>query len=156
MKPIGGGDTAPASHMARRAPGRYHGGPGRYHGGPGHHPAPNIAPMPAPATETPSRGRGRTHEGHRTMVGHRRIPCSDPKEMQLRDNWYEAKAALEAVGFPDSGPERQKFRAADKTLTDYVEKKRWEAVEEDKRKHPKAKRNLPFEGTKVGIGRTIK
>lgn len=68
---------------------------------------------------------------------------SDPEEQRLRDLWYEAKFHLEVNGNPDSGTFRHAFNHIDDILTKYLWDRAVSLREEDRKKHPKAKRNLP-------------
>ena len=69
-----------------------------------------------------------------------RFFCSDPAEVRLRDAWHAAKSAMEADPVPDNVRE---FHEAHRLLSTYL----WDRVQaeqaEDRRRHPKAKRNLP-------------
>lgn len=79
------------------------------------------------------------------MTGYRPLPTSDPKEAQLRAEWYEAK---ERGGTA--------FQLADAALSRYLWDRTEADIAEDRRKHPKAKRNQPVpEGIAVGEGRTL-
>lgn len=66
----------------------------------------------------------------RQALGYRRLPTSDPKEQALRDRWYAAET-----------PEERS--AIDRELSDYLWKRTMATVEADRKKHPRAKRNLP-------------
>lgn len=68
---------------------------------------------------------------------------SDPEEQRLRDLWYEAKRALEIDGNPDTGNSRFAFNHIDSQLTTYLWDRAVQLREDDRKKHPKAKRNLP-------------
>lgn len=62
--------------------------------------------------------------------GYSNVPCADPKEAALRKRWYST------LGTPDHDQ-------VNKELADYVYTRTQRLVEEDRRKHPKAKRNAP-------------
>ena len=66
--------------------------------------------------------------------------CSDPKEANYRETWHRAKAKYEENPTPAT---LGWFKAADRTLSDYIWNRTLREIEEDRRKHPKAKRNQP-------------
>jgi hypothetical protein len=63
------------------------------------------------------------------MPGYKGIPSSDPEEQRLREAWYAAE-----------GDERAKVG---QVLSDYLWNRLMAEIEEDRRRHPKKKRNLP-------------
>lgn len=69
-----------------------------------------------------------------------RFFCSDPTEARLRQAWHDARSAMDAEYTPDNVRE---FHEAHATLSRYL----WSRVEadiaEDRKRHPKAKRNQP-------------
>lgn len=73
------------------------------------------------------------------MVGYRRLTTSDPKEQRLRDAWYSAKA---------TGDVTEAERIHDE-LSSYLWNRTQAEVEADRKKHPKARRNLPV-GSEIG------
>lgn len=75
------------------------------------------------------------------MVGYKKLPTKDSREENLRHEWHRAKEALAEAGFPDSGVARQHFNHVDKQLSDYLWQRTLDDIEEDRRRHPKAKRN---------------
>jgi hypothetical protein len=77
----------------------------------------------------------------RQVLGYRKLPASDPREENLRHEWHRAKEALANAGFPDSGPTRHAFNHADRQLSDYLWRRTLDDIEEDRKRHPKAKRN---------------
>lgn len=63
------------------------------------------------------------------MTGYRPLPTSDPVEQRLRDAWYEADGAeRELIGLQ---------------LSTHIWNRNETAVAQDRKKHPKAKRNQP-------------
>lgn len=95
----------------------------------------------------------------RQALGYRRLPSSDPIEMDLRDAWYKAKIEWETMGCPDSGPVWQGFQYANNKLSAYLWDRASRDVAADRAKHPKAKRNQPVpkrdEATNEPNGRVI-
>lgn len=83
-----------------------------------------------------------THDLRQTF-GYRRLPASDPHEQKLRDDWYAAKRAWEDASCPDSGIVYQHFLHVDAQLSAHLWNRALDDREKDRRKHPKAKRNLP-------------
>lgn len=75
------------------------------------------------------------------MAGHRFLTAPDPEEHRLRVAWYET------LGTPQ-------HKLADSRLAAYLWKRAQAEVAEDRRKHPKAKRNQLPEGP-VGTGRNL-
>lgn len=65
------------------------------------------------------------------MVGRRQLPCSDPEEQRLREAFYAA----------EEGSNRRQ-QVADE-LARYLWQRVSAEVEEDRKRHPKKKRNLP-------------
>lgn len=59
-----------------------------------------------------------------------KYPTSDPEEARLRQRWHDT------VGTPEHA-------VADRLLSNYLWKRTEADIAEDRRKHPKAKRNLP-------------
>lgn len=96
----------------------------------------------------------------RQALGYRRLPSSDQTEMDLRDDWYKAKAAWETMGCPDSGLSWQAYQHANDKLAAYLWQRASRDVEADRAKHPKAKRNQPVpkrtdDDTETPNGRVI-
>ena len=69
--------------------------------------------------------------------GYRRLPCSDPEEQRLQDEWYAGE---------DGAGGRLAAYLWNRTKTE---------VEEDRRKHPKKKRNQTWNGGPTGEGRLL-
>lgn len=74
------------------------------------------------------------------MVGTRRLKASDPEEQRLRDAFYAA---------PEGSQER---RDVADLLAAYIWNRVSREVEADRKKHPKAKRNLPVGHEGAGGG----
>lgn len=73
------------------------------------------------------------------MPGYRPIPSSDPHEQELREQWYKATGkAKETIG---------------NQLAAYLWQRTESWVAEDRRRHPKAKRNQPVP-TDIVVGET--
>lgn len=72
------------------------------------------------------------------MTGYRRLTSIDPVEQELRDAWYEAKAAKDNG---DAGA-TLRFIKADSALAEFLWKRASTIVAKDRAKHPKAKRNM--------------
>lgn len=66
-------------------------------------------------------------------ISYRTLPTSDPKEAQLRAEWYEARASGNA----------QRFERADEQLSNYLWARTETDIAADRKRHPKAKRNQP-------------
>ncbi len=66
------------------------------------------------------------------MVGYSQIPATDPEEQRLRDEWYAAKQ----IG-------GEAFDIANGKLVHYIWIRACNTVQEDRIRHPKAKRNQP-------------
>ena len=66
-------------------------------------------------------------------LGYRKLVASDPEEQRLRDRWHAAR---------ELGSEVEK-RRTDRELCDYIWSRAIAEREADRKKHPKAKRNLP-------------
>lgn len=86
-------------------------------------------------------------------LGYRPLPCADPVEAKLREHWYATRRAVAETPGPSA---TEAHAQADRQLSAYL----WNQVEgqiaEDRRKHPKAKRNAPVpKGIEVGSGRVI-
>lgn len=77
------------------------------------------------------------------MISRRLPPASDPEEQRLRELWHQRKAEWEANGRPDSAPSHHAFMKVDHDLSQYLWKRVETAIAEDRRKHPKARRNAP-------------
>ena len=77
----------------------------------------------------------------RQAIGFRRLPASDQREQELRDQWYETKER--ADGLPTTSPEAQYFVLIDQKLRDYLWQRACKIIAEDRAKHPKARRNQP-------------
>lgn len=84
------------------------------------------------------------------MVGFRNIPSSDPEEQRLRVAWHKAREAKE------TGAEGTAlaFTRADEALISYIWQRAVKQIEDDRRKHPKARRNQKHEGP-LGQGRSL-
>lgn len=67
------------------------------------------------------------------MVGFKRLKASDPKEEELRSAWYEAKEAGDEIRISQIG----------RQLSAYIWQRNCDIVAEDRKRHPKAKRNAP-------------
>lgn len=85
----------------------------------------------------------------RQALGYRRLPTKDEREDEMRSRWYAAKIGLEAAGSPDSGKERDAFQQINDELCNYLWKRTMDEIEEDRRRHPKAKRNAAV-GSRIG------
>lgn len=91
-------------------------------------------------------------------VGPRAVPVSmqrrpkDERELILREDWYKAKEAWVKDGCPDSAPSEKAFRFIDKKLSDYLWERARSEIEEDRKRHPKARRNAPVGSEKPGGG----
>lgn len=83
-------------------------------------------------------------------LGYRALPTSDPKEAELRAKWYETRTK---ANLSESPEDVAAHRAAHEELSSYLWKRTEAAVEADRRKHPKAKRNAPV-GSAIGAGGT--
>lgn len=81
----------------------------------------------------------------RQALGYRRLPTSDPREQEMRDEWFRAKRLWEDAACPDSGIAYQHFQHIGRQFCDYLWKRASDERERDRQKHPKAKRNLPPE-----------
>lgn len=81
----------------------------------------------------------------RQALGYRGLPASDPQEAILREQWHTAKQEWVDAGAPDSGIMHQHFQHVDCQLSDYLWKRASDEKEDDRKRHPKAKRNLPVE-----------
>ena len=79
------------------------------------------------------------------MVGFKRLEAVDPREDELRRAWHEAK---------DAGDEK-KLTQIGVELSDYIWKRSVAIIEEDRRKHPKAKRNASVGSEGKGGGRVL-
>lgn len=63
------------------------------------------------------------------MPGYKGIPASDPVEQDMRERWYDSEGReRELVGIE---------------LGNYIWNRTLAIVEEDRKRHPKKKRNLP-------------
>lgn len=68
-------------------------------------------------------------------------PSSDPEEQRLREQWHATK---EAATKPESTEmDRNAYLLANARLSAYLWNRVETAIAEDRKKHPKAKRNLP-------------
>lgn len=79
------------------------------------------------------------------MVGYKTLVASDPVEQEMRTAWHAAK---------DAGNWEAK-RAIERKLSDYIWNRVQKVIEEDRKKHPKAKRNLPVGSEGGGGGRFL-
>lgn len=88
------------------------------------------------------------------MPGYRPLVSSDPEEQRLRDDWHRLKRAATA---PDSTYDaRLAFEVADQRLVSYLWNRTQADIAEDRRKHPKAKRNQGVpEGATPSGGRCV-
>lgn len=79
---------------------------------------------------------------------------SDPVLKELQAKWYVLRDAWRAEGCPDASPKQREFHHHDAKLCKYL----WDKVErdiaEDRRRHPKAKRNQ-VSNTTGGHGRHL-
>lgn len=71
------------------------------------------------------------------MVGYRRLPCSDPKEQELRTAYYEAKGNWLAEGSKEDGAAARRYQEADTQLSKYIRERNEAEHREYKMKHPK-------------------
>lgn len=88
-------------------------------------------------------------------LGHKAIPASDPEEQRLRVEWYKRRKLWGDEGFPSASNSKRSFDRIDETLTAYLWKRASDEVAADRRKHPKAKRNLPVGYETLGDGGRI-
>lgn len=70
------------------------------------------------------------------MIGYKGVPTSDPEEQRLRDDWY----------FQKENGTAQDFSIATQRLTKFLWDRVVKDIENDRAKHPKAKRNQVYEG----------
>lgn len=68
------------------------------------------------------------------------FPCSDPTEASLRSQWHSAKAAVEVSPTQEN---QRTFAQAHRSLSEYLWNRVQAQVEEDRKRHPRAKRNQP-------------
>lgn len=66
------------------------------------------------------------------MTGYRMLPANDPVENMLRRQWYEARA--------EGG---QAFEVANLRLASYLWQRAQDDAAADRKRYPKAKRNMP-------------
>lgn len=88
----------------------------------------------------------------RQAMGYRHIPASDPKEQELRDALFSARANYVQSGSVEGSPEQRTMLQADSRLADYLWERACAQVEKDRLKHPKAKRNMAVGAEKPGGG----
>lgn len=80
-----------------------------------------------------------------------KIPASmlpeppDPEVERLQALWHQRRKEWVAEGSPDSGATWQAFSFIETKLTDHLWRKRASVIEEDRKKHPRAKRNAPYQ-----------
>lgn len=74
-------------------------------------------------------------------IGYRRVPTSDPEEERLRTLFYSA-------------PSASARQVASEQLAAYLWKRVEAEVAADRKKHPKKKRNLSYDGSISAIGAT--
>ena len=86
----------------------------------------------------------------RGALGYRLLKCSDPVEDDLRRQWYAADAAR-SNGDAAAG---EHFTRVDDKLKSYLWKRACAEREEDRKKHPKARRNQVYTGPS-GEGRAL-
>lgn len=79
----------------------------------------------------------------RGTLGYRPLPAQDAEEQRLRDEWHRTKTAWASTGHQDGTPEAREHQKIDRLLTEYLWRRTMATIEEDRRKHPKAKRNMP-------------
>jgi hypothetical protein len=72
------------------------------------------------------------------------IRTSDQILADMQERWHALKEAWVQDGCPSSAPSLHEFNHHDKKLADYLWNKARADREEDRRKHPNAKRNQPF------------
>lgn len=84
------------------------------------------------------------------MTGYHATPTSDPVERRLRSLWYSTRDSMneafvaEAAGQPNNLPIKTRHHhRVDRMLSSYLWNRTLADIEEDRRKHPKAKRNQP-------------
>lgn len=87
----------------------------------------------------------------RQALGYRHIPAKDPKEQELRNAVFQARAEWVGAGAELAGAAYAKRLAAEARLSDYLWGRACQAVAEDRRKHPKAKRNAAV-GSQMSSG----
>lgn len=76
------------------------------------------------------------------MISTKRWFTSDPEEHAMREKWHATKAIWEAEPCLET---REAHELASGRLTNYIWNRACAQRDEDRRKHPKAKRNLPKE-----------
>ena len=72
------------------------------------------------------------------MPGYKGIPSSDPIEQGLRERWYDSE-----------GSERDAVGAE---LSAYIWQRTLDAVAEDRKRYPRAKRNAAVGSESMGVG----
>lgn len=75
----------------------------------------------------------------RNKIGYREIPASDPEEQRMRKELFAARGRL--VQEPGNPTLQAAETAANHALAGYLWRRACAQVEEDRRKHPKARRN---------------
>lgn len=88
------------------------------------------------------------------MPGYRPLVSQDPREQELRERWHALKRAAAAPSA--TGDARLAFEIADADLSAYLWDRTRKDIDEDRRKHPKAKRNQSApEGATPSGGRCL-
>jgi hypothetical protein len=75
--------------------------------------------------------------------------------LDMQTKWHQLKRAWVDAGCPSTGQTRRAFDHHDRKLSDYLWEKAKKDREEDRRLHPKAKRNQPVEPGAKGEGRYL-
>lgn len=88
----------------------------------------------------------------RSAIGYREIKSNDPEEQRLRDALFRARGI--AVQHPTPQNEAD-ARIAESVLSDYLWARSCRIVAEDRKKHPKKKRNAPVPEGALGSGRAL-
>lgn len=68
--------------------------------------------------------------------------CSDPAEAELRQLWHQHKVLSDSDPTPDNV---RTFHEVHRKLSDYLWQRVQTEVENDRKRHPKAKRNQPVQ-----------
>lgn len=89
----------------------------------------------------------------RQALGYRNLPTSDPKEAAMRSDWYAARKKRDEE--PNDMMAEAEFRRVDSALCAYLWQRCEAEIAEDRRKHPKARRNQPVPKEGVGDGRVL-
>jgi hypothetical protein len=86
--------------------------------------------------------------------------CSDPEEQKLREAWHRARDYRNVLLSDAEAPldalqdAERSFALVHRQLSDFLWHRAKADIEEDRRRHPKAKRNqpVPLQHTLVGEG----